>query len=137
VDYTPVEGMEDVLGLELLVKVVLYVRSETLLAETPQGCERINVQDIGVVLKLWNKSTNRLLREIYVTKEGQRFCRNPDNLVLTCKVHLEKIPNPSESLFIMVNLRKESNGQPLLDPLTKLNVMAQKSILRNMFFQFH
>eukprot|EP01118_Nematostelium_gracile_P011536 TRINITY_DN410_c0_g1_i1.p1 TRINITY_DN410_c0_g1~~TRINITY_DN410_c0_g1_i1.p1 ORF type:complete len:808 (+),score=164.21 TRINITY_DN410_c0_g1_i1:196-2424(+) len=128
-DYVPMEGIEDS-GLEFLVKVVLQVRtvSEFITAETSAGSDKIHMQDIGLVIRIWNKTTNKLLKEVNVTKEGQRFCRNPDTLTLTCKVMLERSLSPSESVFMMANLRKESTSQYLLDPMTKVNITAQKII---------
>jgi len=129
-DYIPTDGMEES-GLEFLIKVTLSIKSTSIfiLAETAAGGEKIHVQDIGIVIKLWSKTSNRLLKEIFVTKEGQRFCRNAENMVLTSKIQLDRIPNPNESLIVMVSLRKESTGHYLIDPLTKLSITVQKPII--------
>lgn len=130
-EYIPVDDMEES-TFEFLVKVSLTLKhtKEFVLAElTGGGCQRVNIQDIGAVVKIWSKTVNRLLKEVSVTKDGQRFCRNIDNMVLTSKIQLEKIPNPKESIIIVVHLRKESTGQYLIDPLSKLAITAQKHLI--------
>lgn len=63
-------------------------------------------------------------------REGHKWERTARNMMLITKIPVESVGDHADDLQIIVYLRIESTGEPLLDPSTGQNITAFRPVFR-------
>lgn len=119
------------------IKLCIHIKKyDYLLIETSkEESQKIPLEnvgeEIGAVIRIWNKSKDDMIEEINLYSRGIKFNQDigEETLSLTANPKKEKITSyHNDPLIITAKLRKESTKEYLIDPETKKHIKAERQI---------
>lgn len=118
---------------------MLSIKNENdyIFVEDSEGNQKIHINDIGVIVRIINKLNNEIIYEHNNVNE-KFFLKNSNNFLFTtllnekiCQLNIDEEADP---IYIVVNLKKLSTGEFLLDPITKKNITVEKPLFGLLIF---
>lgn len=128
-------------GIYQEVKLLLFIkdeRTQVLVATAAETSSAIDVSDLAIQAKIIDKSNPTVapLHEFYTPSEPGKLVRYFDHLVLQIQIPstaIQKIKqmadNEKENLVVVASLVKKSSSQPVVDPISRAPILAEKQLL--------